>query len=103
MQGEPVFSTITARDGGLWVSVCNERDSIRHHAEQCLRDVSARLGMQSQVMTNPHASALGKLAKGKKKTLTNEQREQKRKVLAELRKKRWSGRPRKQTVKGKGE
>jgi hypothetical protein len=54
-------------------------------------------------MTNPHASALGKLAKGKKKTLTNEQREQKRKVLAELRKKRWSGRPRKQTGKRKAE
>lgn len=38
---------------------------------------------------NPHASALGKLAKGIPKTLTPEQREFRRRQLEEARKKRW--------------
>ncbi len=38
---------------------------------------------------NKAASALGKLAKGKKKTLTDQQRAEQAARLAEARKKRW--------------
>jgi hypothetical protein len=38
---------------------------------------------------NPYASALGKLAKGKPKTLTSEEIESRTKRLAKARKKRW--------------
>jgi 4-hydroxy-L-threonine phosphate dehydrogenase PdxA len=43
-------------------------------------------------MTNPHASALGKLGKGKKKTLTPAEVRRRTTQLAEARKKRWAGR-----------
>ena len=38
---------------------------------------------------NKHAQALGRLAKGKKKTLTKSERERRRKRLAKAREKRW--------------
>ena len=38
---------------------------------------------------NEHASALGKLAKGHKKTLTDEERQARAGRMAEARKKRW--------------
>jgi hypothetical protein len=44
---------------------------------------------------NPIAVALGKLAKGKPKTLTEEERQARRQRMAEARAKRWEGRPRK--------
>ncbi len=40
-------------------------------------------------MKNKHASALGKLSKGKPKTLSDQERQNRRDRLSEARKKRW--------------
>lgn len=47
---------------------------------------------------NPHASALGKKAKGVAKTLTDEQREYRRQQLEAARKKRWPKRKKRNTA-----
>lgn len=40
-------------------------------------------------MKNPHAQALGRLGKGKKKTLTKAERKRRKESLAKAREKRW--------------
>lgn len=40
-------------------------------------------------MKNPHAQALGKLSKGKKKTLTKAERQRRKGRMAKAREKRW--------------
>ncbi len=46
-----------------------------------------------QPIKNESAAALGRLAKGKRKTLTDQERERRRLALAQYRLKRWPDKP----------